>query len=891
MKRPGSRQITTVSTFLFILMIAAIILSNHVIQICMKDGETAQENRMELHLLSQELADASDYLTEEVRDFAVTGDITHFYHYWHEVYQDKRRNTVIDTLSTYQLPRAERAFLAEAKAYSDLLIETESISMKLILLSHHITDQQFEDDRELMGYIRHVMSYTLPEEYAAMDETEMQKTAVMILYDTHYTETKTLIMTPIEQFQTVIHIRTDQEAEAALQGQHTAAVILMVCSTAVLLLIGLLIFGFDRLYIRPLNAYTKTLETIGSPEQDTLDRVLPQGAYELHRFGKIYNHLILMLEHELKKRTDAESRMRAALDEADRANQAKSDFLAQMSHELRTPIHAITGYTYLLGTTPMGETQKQYCDRIDFSTETLLGLINQILDFSKIEAGSLSLEITSFSLPELLYRTVDMMRSSAMQKKLCLTCRLSDDLPEFILSDPMKLRQVLVNLLGNAIKFTHEGTVTLTAESVQVQGKLHTVRISVQDSGIGIRQEDQKRIFEPFMQSDAGIARNYGGTGLGLPISQSIVRALSDGNYEIQVESEPGSGARFYFLLEFSEGTPTDAEQDVPGQKITTAEGITVLLVDDNNINLEMEKCILEQCGLEVTAAQSGEDALAIAMEQDFQMIFLDLHMPGLDGYETASRLRTMHRFRYTPIIALTADAVSGVREKIRQSDMNGYLSKPFQPEKLKQMIAEYLHIASEMPEQLLTMSNLLFDADACLQKLNGNEEMLRNLIDQFLVHHGSDVEFICSHLKNSYWQNAERLLHHLIGISGNLSCNRLYHCAGTLREQLPDYQDDTLTQLVQVWKETEETLRSYLSVQQMQAVKQEESSQPFSAIWCQFISLCNAYDIAAAECFSEYRTEFQRAFQRQEFQKLEEAVQKYDFPWIIEHMTDREDA
>ncbi len=885
-KHPGSRTMTVLSVFLLAMMVAAILLSNHVIQMCIRNEEAAQENRMELHLLSQELADASDDLTEEVRSFAVTGDICHLYRYWHEVYQDKRRNAVIDTLSGYQLPRAERAFLAEAKAYSDMLIETEAISMKLVLLSRQISDQDHPEDKELTGYIRHVMSYTIPADYQGLDASEMRRQAVTMLYDLHYTETKTLIMTPIRQFQTVLHKRTEEDVRRALQGQHTAENILMICSAAVLLLASLIVFGFNRLYIRPLIAYTNTLRDMGGPGQ-ALRRVKPEGAYELYRFGRIYNQLILMLEHELERRADAERNMRTAKEEADHANQVKGDFLAQMSHELRTPLHTISGYTYLLETTALTERQKQYCRQIAFSSDTLLEIINGILDFSKFEAGGISLEMRSFSLPALLRDTVDMMQSSAVKKHLALQCDLPEDLPEYVISDPGKLRQVLVNLLGNAIKFTSEGHVTLSAETAGIRADRASVRICVSDSGSGIPAEAQRRIFEPFVQGEDGISRTCGGTGLGLPISQSIIRALSHGEQEIGVTSEPGIGSAFYFALDLERGKPPVLPAE-PEERAAPAES-AVLLVDDNAVNLEMEACILEQYGLRVTAAPSGEAALRLAQAQDFGLVFLDLHMPGMNGFETARKLRLLPRFSTVPIIALTADAIPETTEKIRRSDFNGCLTKPFQPQKLRRLIAEYLHIAVTAPETLLTVSNLLFDEKSCLQKLGGDRERMYRLTEQFWKHHRQDAAYIRAHLESGNGKTADRILHDLVGISGNLCCNRLYHCASALREQLPQYDRETAAQLETVWQETEAALRA-LSGQHTE-IPQAEAGQtlPFDALWEQFFALCQAYDIAAAELFAANRTAFRNALSGQAFQALEDAVAKYDFPWITEHMADRE--
>lgn len=888
MKLFDSKLISAVSILLFIAVIFTLFVSNRYVNKCLQQEKTAQQNRMELHNLGEELADASDYLTDEARKFSMTGEIEHLYNYWHEVYETRTRDIVISTLSSYNPPLNEQMLLSKAKAYSDSLIETETISMKLILLSQAQSPEKYSSDEELYTYVKDVYSCNLPEVYASLSAEQMQEKAREILYDSYYYESKNRIMSPIEEFQSVMNARLNCEVEASIQGQGTASTVQIGCSFLVLVLIGLLIFGLNVLYARPLNEYTAALSAESVQKQlEQQDfskvRVTPQGAYELYHFGKIFNHLSLALHKELKKRAIAEEKMRIARDEADRANHAKSDFFAQMSHELRTPLNAIIGYLYLLKETTMNEEQKEYCRRIDFSSETLLELINNILDFSKIESGNMVLEMTDFDLPQLLRDVYDMMKSNAMQKHLTLGLDLAEDLPQFVQGDPLKLRQVLINLMGNALKFTQSGTVTLTAALQKEQDGKWIVAFGVRDTGIGIAPEDTVRIFEVFVQSDAGVTRKYGGTGLGLPISQMIVRNASGGKYEIKVDSVLNQGSYFYFQMEFLPGKQVSSSQGMSQQDAAFENNINVLLVDDNAINLEMEQRTLERYGLTVMTAQSGVEAIAFAEKEAFDMIFLDLHMPELDGFETAKRLRLLKKCRYTPIIALTADVVSGVKEKVEKSDMNAYLSKPFRPKQLHDMIEQYLHISKCEPERLTTESNMIFSYDACLETLGGDQKLLQDLVRKFLHLHAMDCEYIKTHIAGGYWSNADKILHDIIGISGNLCCRRLYHSACQLNQELKKQKADSLPEFCKIWEETKDTLKTYAELHSQCRIPHTDML-PFSEIWEHFFALCKEYDISAVEYFEEHHSAFKKAFKRSEFVQLEEAVQRYDFMWIAEH-------
>lgn len=326
-----------------------------------------------------------------------------------------------------------------------------------------------------------------------------------------------------------------------------------------------------RLYIVPLRRYTDALS--GAAADRMRVRVMPGGASEPYRFGQMFNRLRATLERELENRRTAEEQMRQARDEADSANRAKNEFLAQMSHELRTPLGAVTGYLYLLERTPLNARQKRYCSSMYTSSEALMELINQILDFSKIEAGALTFEAVVFDPTALLHAVRDMLEHSARQKGLTLKLDIQGKLPQAVSGDPTRLRQVLVNLAGNAVKFTEHGSVTIAAKTVQQDENGVTIAFAVADTGIGIRDEDQARIFEPFEQADSSVTRKYGGTGLGLVIVRRIVETASRGTHKLTLESREGLGSTFRFAMDFALAEPVSTGAQPLGGVCAAASG------------------------------------------------------------------------------------------------------------------------------------------------------------------------------------------------------------------------------------------------------------------------------------------------------------------------------
>ena len=395
----------------------------------------------------------------------------------------------------------------------------------------------------------------------------------------------------------------------------------------------------------------------------------------------------------------------AALQRAEAASVVKSEFLATMSHEIRTPLNGVLGMNELLLDSALGAQQREWSEAVQSSGHHLLGVINDILDFSKMESGNLVLETVDFDLIELVQDTVHMFAHQADQKGLRLDARFEPaGTPFGLRGDPFRLRQILVNLIGNAIKFTPAGEVTVRVSLTDETGHDTAVELCVEDSGIGISATAQSRIFDHFAQADGSTTREFGGTGLGLTICRRLL-ALMDGS--IRVESAVAQGSRFLISLRLPRASVLRVYQapPMPDGKLaasTTQSTYTlkgrVLLVEDNPINQRLAQTMLIKLGLSITLASNGQDAVDQVCEQMFDLVLMDCHMPELDGYEATIAIRQLplDRYKKLPIIALTANATEGDEQRCRAAGMDDFLSKPYTFKQLQAILARWLPAASQ---------------------------------------------------------------------------------------------------------------------------------------------------------------------------------------------------
>ncbi len=510
-----------------------------------------------------------------------------------------------------------------------------------------------------------------------------------------------------------------------------------------------------------------------------------------------------------------------AKDIAESATRAKAEFLANMSHEIRTPMNAIIGFSGLALKTRLDDKQRDYVRKIQMSGAHLLGIINDILDLSKVEAGKLTVEQTEFELEDVMQNLFNLISDKAAAKGLGLSSSVKQGTPNHLIGDPLRLGQILVNYANNAVKFTDKGKIVVAAEVAEETEDDVLLRFSVNDTGIGLTQEQIGKLFQSFQQAETSTSRKYGGTGLGLAISKKLANIMGG---DVGVESEYGKGSTFWFTARLGKsaekgaGSEKQEEASLSGS-VSAIKGARVLLVEDNEFNQQIATELLTDAGLVVDLAANGQESLTMVAERPYDVVLMDMQMPIMDGVTATIEIRKLDKFADLPIIAMTANVMQADIERCTDAGMNDYISKPISPDQLFGKLVKWVPPRQDQPAQesvtaaqkglavnqaggngsgdLSDIPGL--DTGVGLTRVMGKKALYLDMLRMYIVNQGQVPAQIRQSLDAGDWETAQRLAHTAKGVSGTIGATLVQELSARVEKAIRE-------------RDARETLDGYLA-------------------------------------------------------------------------------
>lgn len=825
----------------FLLVILLVGISFILIKKCVHEEVMVERNKIHCERLSKQILDASDTMTNEMRYFVITQKLTYLDNYWQERYESKSFEDAIEELKKENLSDNELVLLNDIERNSELVMHAEVRAIKLIIAA---SDEEIQVPDVVESFILNV-------EDEAMSKEEKIHKAQEILFDGEYSSEKETIRQKIEKFQETMDSRLEAEltsAEELTDFALSVQTVLLCIISIILVFIFVMVYNY---FTKPITNYSLQLERFSTDSEIEYSKVLyPEGSAEMQIFAERFNEVLIEMQ---------------------KASQAKSQFLANMSHEIRTPLNTLSGYRFLLEQTKLNDEQYGYVEAMKKADDMLQQNINNILDYSKLSMSKSQIERVEFNLWEMLEGLETVFRYSAVEKGIYLHLKRDAKVPMLVKGDMAKLRQILINLIGNAVKFTSEGGVTISVnasetvnkEPISLGAEMIILEIVITDTGIGIPKKDWDRIFQPFEQSGDTTSRYYGGTGLGLSICRKLTNLLGGQLYLI----ERSVGSCFVLNMpvkKISAGEDSQLKAGMEKNFLPQYMGKKVLLVEDNLINQEMERKVFSMFGLTVETASSGTMAIQMGQEQSYDMIFMDIHMQDMDGYHALEEIRKKQMNRNTPCIALTADVEKRTLKRC-VLEMDGYLLKPLRVEKIPAVLMKFWGEAK-------TSLELAKGRSSEVSKLQELEILPYEMVRLFPIRHEGDILSLEEAYENDRLR-FRKLVHMLKGVTGTLKLKELNEAIILLETMEKEGREDTTIkkQLGLVLKLYDQLFpKTEQDTEETEHMENEaENRNVFYAVQDNLVRMLKKGDFEATEIWKKYEKIFEFYMEKQKYEKL----------------------